>query len=249
MTTVSRRNILIVAGLTSAAAAMPASAQRTAPFPASLPDKTNFNQDDVIYLDSGSQHPMSLGSRAAVDDYFNKRMQPGKLRTNRCRRQRRQREVRQADQRGRADEIAFVQSTTAGEQMVLRGLGLPQRGAHIVTCDTLHFFGSLPTLRGACAARLRCDAGCMTSDGRIPLEDMKHAIRKDTKLVALSLVSTINGFQHDLKAVCDIAHANGALVYADIIHAAGLRAGRCETKRRRFRGLRQLQMADGRFRA
>jgi hypothetical protein len=78
MTTVSRRNILIVAGLTPAAAAMPASAQRTAPFPASLPDKTNFNQDGVIYLDSGSQHPIGLGSRMAGDDYFDKRMQPGK---------------------------------------------------------------------------------------------------------------------------------------------------------------------------
>ena len=37
----------------------------------------------------------------------------------------------------------------------------------------------------------------------------------------MSLVSTINGFEHDLKAVCDLAHSRGALVYADIIHAAG----------------------------
>jgi len=30
-----------------------------------------------------------------------------------------------------------------------------------------------------------------------------------------------NGFQHDLKAVCDLAHSRGAYVYADIIQAAG----------------------------
>jgi selenocysteine lyase/cysteine desulfurase len=30
-----------------------------------------------------------------------------------------------------------------------------------------------------------------------------------------------NGFQHDLKAVCDLAHAHGAYVYADVIHSAG----------------------------
>ena len=42
-----------------------------------------------------------------------------------------------------------------------------------------------------------------------------------TKLVAVSLVSMINGFQHDLKALCDIAHSRGALVYADIIQGAG----------------------------
>jgi selenocysteine lyase/cysteine desulfurase len=30
-----------------------------------------------------------------------------------------------------------------------------------------------------------------------------------------------NGYQHDLEAVCDLAHINGAYVYADIIHSAG----------------------------
>ena len=29
------------------------------------------------------------------------------------------------------------------------------------------------------------------------------------------------GFQHDLKAVCDLAHANGAVVYADVAQSAG----------------------------
>jgi selenocysteine lyase/cysteine desulfurase len=53
------------------------------------------------------------------------------------------------------------------------------------------------------------------------LEDIAKSIRKDTRLVALSKVSTHNGFEHDLEAVCDIAHAKGARVYADIIHAAG----------------------------
>ena len=118
-----------------------------------------------------------------------------------------------------ADEIAYVQSTMSAEQMILRGLGLPASRGHIVT-DTLHFFGSLPLYeemarQGAHVSWVR------ERDGRIPLEDLRRAVRPGTRLVALSLVSTVNGFQHDLKAVCDIAHAHGALVYADIIHAAG----------------------------
>jgi selenocysteine lyase/cysteine desulfurase len=216
---VTRRGLIVAASAVSAAAGLPASAQKAVPvsFPKSLPDKVNFNQADVVYLDSGSQHPMSLGSRAAVDDYFNKRMQPGKPHKS----------LEDSDVSAKfaklinadKDEIAFVQSTTAGEQMVLRGLGLPQNGAHVVS-DTLHFFGSLPMYEEL--ARQGCNVTWVRDkDGRIPLEDMKRAIRKDTKLVALSLVSTINGFEHDLKAVCDIAHANDALVYADIIHAAG----------------------------
>jgi hypothetical protein len=50
-------------------------------------------------------------------------------------------------------------------------------------------------------------------------------------------VSYYNGFQHDLKAVCDLAHAHGAHVYADIIQAAGagLILGRAETLMHRIR--------------
>jgi selenocysteine lyase/cysteine desulfurase len=58
-------------------------------------------------------------------------------------------------------------------------------------------------------------------DWRIELKDLERAIDKKTKLVEVSLVAMDNGFQYDLKAVCDIAHANGALVYADIVQAAG----------------------------
>jgi selenocysteine lyase/cysteine desulfurase len=56
---------------------------------------------------------------------------------------------------------------------------------------------------------------------RIELADLDRAIDSKTKLVAVSLVSMINGFQHDLKAVCDLAHSRGALVYVDAVQAVG----------------------------
>jgi len=56
---------------------------------------------------------------------------------------------------------------------------------------------------------------------RIELADLDRMIDARTKLVAVSLVSMINGFQHDLKAVCDLAHSRGALVYADAVQAVG----------------------------
>lgn len=59
-------------------------------------------------------------------------------------------------------------------------------------------------------------------DGRIAIEDLDKAIVKGkTRLVAVSATSFVNGFQHDLKHVSEIAHAKGAMVYADIIQAAG----------------------------
>jgi selenocysteine lyase/cysteine desulfurase len=61
----------------------------------------------------------------------------------------------------------------------------------------------------------------MPHDWRIRLEDLVRVIDKKTKLVEISLVAMDTGFQHDLKAVCDLAHAHGAYVYADIVQAAG----------------------------
>ena len=50
---------------------------------------------------------------------------------------------------------------------------------------------------------------------------MAKAIDKNTRLVSMALVSNVNGFMHDAKAVSAIAHARGALVFADIIQAVG----------------------------
>src|SRR6185436_122628 len=60
-----------------------------------------------------------------------------------------------------------------------------------------------------------------TKDFRIDITDLKRAVDRRTRLVEVSSASMYNGFQHNLKAVCNLAHANGAYVYADIIHSAG----------------------------
>ena len=56
---------------------------------------------------------------------------------------------------------------------------------------------------------------------KIEPEDMARVIDKNTRLVSMALVSNVNGFMHDAKAVSAIAHARGAHVFADIIQAAG----------------------------
>ncbi|MEC4590896.1 MULTISPECIES: aminotransferase class V-fold PLP-dependent enzyme [Nitrospirillum] len=222
----TRRDVMLAAGTLTMAEVVPAAVgAQTAPtgaskptLPTRFPDKASFFPHDLVYLDSGSQHPVSTGAKAAVDTYLSKRMlDPAAAHYDLPDDGVREKFARLVN--ADADDIAYVQSTTAGEQMVLRGLGLPKSGGHIVT-DTLHFFGSLPLYEEMQRHGVEV-TWVEPKDGRILLADLKQAIRKDTKLVALSLVSTINGFEHDLKAVCDLAHANGALVYADIIHAAG----------------------------
>lgn len=202
-----------------AAVALPLAVRTARAATLTLPDKAGFAATPVAYLDSASTHPISLGARAAMDAYVATRtLDPAAVAR------------KPVDRAGviakfarlvnaDADEITWVQSTTMGEQAVLRALGFPGSKGRVVT-DTLHFYAAFPMYlemakQGVDVAWVQARAG------RIELDDMARAITPGTRLVSLSLVSTYNGFQHDLKAVCDLAHKVGALVYADIIHAAG----------------------------
>jgi len=117
-------------------------------------------------------------------------------------------------------EISFISSTSAGENLIVNGLNLDYKTDNVVT-DALHFEGAILHLQ-ALQQRFGLDLRIVAPhDWRIRLEDLERVIDKKTKLVEISLVAMDNGFQHDLKAVCDLAHAHGAFVYVDIIQAAG----------------------------
>ena len=218
----TRRSYLALGAATLAgAAACRSASSEPAPLaptqPGLFPDLQNFDLGDTIYLNAGSQFPALRQARASVDAYMEHKetFADDGYRLNSDGPIEKFAKLVNAD----PEEISYVQSTTTGEMMVIRSLGLPHSGGRVVT-DTLHFFGSLPMY--ADLGKKGCDIGWVKHvDGRIRLEDLDAAITPGTKLVSLSLVSTINGFEHDLKAVCDLAHSRGALVYADIIHAAG----------------------------
>ncbi|MFC4526258.1 aminotransferase class V-fold PLP-dependent enzyme [Dyella halodurans] len=219
----NRRNFLAAAGL---AATLPLCSRAAAQSKPGKPEilkglgGIEYWKNDEAYIDSGTMHPISLGSRATLDAYLADRMGDPRS-TSFDMDPIRERVLSNFAKLINAErtEVTFVQSTTAGEQLVLRALGLPSAGAHVVT-DTLHFFGSF-YLYEALAKQGVNVTWVKPKDNRIRIEDIEAAVTSGTKLVAVSAVSTFNGFEHDLKKVCEIAHAKGALVYADIIHAAG----------------------------
>ena len=114
-------------------------------------------------------------------------------------------------------EVSFIPSTTVGENLVAAALDLPRSGGNVVT-DALHFEGSLYQY-GELAKQGLDVRIARPRDWRIDLRDLDRLIDSRTKLVAVSSVSMVTGFQHDLKAVCNLAHARGALVYADAVQA------------------------------
>src|SRR5687768_3015042 len=121
-------------------------------------------------------------------------------------------------------EIAFVQSTTDGENLVIAGLRLGDTKGNVVI-DDLHYQASKFMYRmlekegriELRIVRLSEKNGCWA----VHSEDMERAIDKNTKLVSLALVSNINGYLHDVRRTSEAAHRHGAFVYADIIQGAG----------------------------
>lgn len=118
-------------------------------------------------------------------------------------------------------EIAHVSSTSAGENLVVRALELEHRRDGNVVTDGLHFEGALMNLDVLRRRGLDVRVVPPTADARIDFRDLERAVDHKTRLIEISAAAMYNGFQHDLKAVADLAHAHGALVYVDIVHAAG----------------------------
>jgi selenocysteine lyase/cysteine desulfurase len=119
------------------------------------------------------------------------------------------------------EEIAEVPSTSYGESFVVGALGIQgDRRAKVVT-DILHFDGALYTYGELARQGSALTVLPMTPEGRIDMNRLEAAVDRDTRLVAISLVSQVNGFEHDLKTVCDIAHRKGALVHVDAVQGAG----------------------------
>jgi selenocysteine lyase/cysteine desulfurase len=114
-------------------------------------------------------------------------------------------------------EIALCGSTTIGENLLVNGMDL--RGGNVVTND-LHYTASLANYLQRRAAGL--DVRIVKHrDWRIDPADMERAVDRNTKLIAVSLVSSVNGHRENIKALSDLAHAHGALLFADIIQGAG----------------------------
>ncbi len=116
-------------------------------------------------------------------------------------------------------EIGFTPSTQTGENLVLEGLDIQATGGNVVTND-LHYGGSLLNYRKRQKSGM--DVRIVKHrDYQMDMRDLEKSVDKKTKLIAIALVSNVNGYLHDVKAISDLAHAHGAYLYCDAIQAAG----------------------------
>jgi selenocysteine lyase/cysteine desulfurase len=224
----SRRRWLAAAGALPLAGAVAARAATTVQVPTATTQAAGGGLHGLraafdiagTHLDGAFMHPVSRAAVQAQKDFLDARLMnagAGKVDMggDRDRAMAALARLLHADR----DELAWIPSTMFGENLVLNGLGIPHSRQRVVT-DAYHFNGSLFMYMELAKRGLDVEV-VRPRDHRIHLEDLDKAIVPGTRLVALTLVSSVNGFQHDLKAVCELAHSRGALVYADLIQAAG----------------------------
>lgn len=236
MTTLGRRQFLAGAG--ALAAALPstsfadaggtlvppywhgAQARPGSIFPASV--RADFpSVARETYLNSAAMHPVGTFAADAIKQVVDFRLYgPGEGRSDfGAAKQDELKKKFGALINASAAEIAYTANTSDGENIVVMGLDLPKRGGNIVI-DELHFTTSLYMYKELekKGVELRI---VKHKNWAIDPEDMAKAIDKNTRLVSLALVSNVNGFMYDARAVSTIAHARGAYVFADIIQAVG----------------------------
>jgi selenocysteine lyase/cysteine desulfurase len=116
-------------------------------------------------------------------------------------------------------EVGFLYTTAEGENILTGALDL-KAGDNVVV-DDLHYttayvlYRHLEQTKGI---ELRV---VPSVNGRADVEEFAPHVDARTKLVSVAWVSNVNGYRHDLKALADLAHANGALLYADAVQALG----------------------------
>jgi selenocysteine lyase/cysteine desulfurase len=206
---------IVAASSTADLSSTPATSQSRSRI--SLPDKANFIFEGT-HLNAAYTHLVGKRTRDATEMYIQSRMlEPGR---NWPRQNSRDEAVSLFAQliNAQPSEIAVVPSTLEGENLIAASLGLgPAAG---VVTDPFHYDASL-VMYGELQKRGMPLTVVAPRGNRIDYSDLEAAVTGDTRLVAVSLVSSDTGYAHDLKTVCDIAHRKGALVYADIIQAVG----------------------------
>jgi selenocysteine lyase/cysteine desulfurase len=219
-----RREFLISAGALAMSARSGLAFDQTVRADGSLPAtlRADFPAASLeTYLNSAAIHPLGTFAAEAMDQAILYRMRgagPGRADFNGEKQQDLKKRFGQLIN-ATPDEIAFTSSTSDGENIVVMGLDLPRRGGNIVI-DELHFTTSLYMYKELekKGVELRI---VKHRDWAIDIKDVDRAIDRNTRLVSLALVSNVNGYMHDGKAIAALAHARGAHVFADIIQAVG----------------------------
>ena len=117
------------------------------------------------------------------------------------------------------DEIAFLSSTTEGENLLVNSLDF-KPGDNVVYDDLV--YPSTPVIYQRLAETRGVEIRVVKSqNGAVPVEAFAKLVDRRTRLISVAWVNHNSGFRHDMKALALLAHGHGAYLYADAVQFIG----------------------------
>jgi cysteine desulfurase/selenocysteine lyase len=117
------------------------------------------------------------------------------------------------------DEIAFLSSTSEGENIVVNSLDF-KPGDNVVYDDLV--YPSTPVIYQRLANTKGVEIRVVKSrDGAAPVEEFQKLVNGRTRLISVAWVNNNSGYRHDMKALADLAHSHGAYLYSDAVQFIG----------------------------
>ena len=176
--------------------------------------------EHTVYANSCSQGALSHRVRAAAEDWLAGWDENGAEWEFWVERNEAARTAFAALLHAAPDDVAVTTSVSQGVSALVSSLDLSGERNRIVISEyefpTVGQIAHAQELRGAQVVHVRPKA-----DGRISLERFADVIDERTALVCCTAVSFRSGHRHDVSAIAELAHAQGAILLADSYQAIG----------------------------
>jgi len=117
-------------------------------------------------------------------------------------------------------EIAFIKNTSEGLAFVANGLDW-KAGDEILSTRSEYPANVYPWMAAQQRFGVKHVMIQERPDGRIPPEDLFHAVTAKTRMIALSHVEYASGYRNDLAAIGEFCRQRGILFCVDAIQSAG----------------------------
>jgi selenocysteine lyase/cysteine desulfurase len=118
------------------------------------------------------------------------------------------------------DEVTNIYRPAVVANLILYNLLDWQAGDNVVITDLS--YPSIPYILQDISRRYEVELRVVRNvEGLVPMEAMEQAIDGRTRLVAVDRTAAFSGFTFDMKTLCRIAHAQGAVVLDDAMQALG----------------------------
>jgi cysteine desulfurase len=120
----------------------------------------------------------------------------------------------------RPDAIVWTSGATESNNLAIKGAAFVHPGGHLITQVTEHK-AVLDTCKYLTTLGYETTFLEVDRFGRIRLEELRKAIRPDTRLVSIMWANNEIGTIQDIRAIGEICHEAGVLFHTDATQAAG----------------------------